>query len=68
MPCLSLVSCSAYSLILKTKATLFSETFVDFLRTARRCIPEDRTPDNILFEFVVFVVCQGEKINFSAPD
>jgi hypothetical protein len=37
------VSCLAYSSTLKMKATWSSETSVDFQRTTRRYIPEDRT-------------------------
>jgi hypothetical protein len=40
----SLVSCSAYSSIMKMEATCSSETSVDFQRTARRSIPEGITP------------------------
>jgi hypothetical protein len=38
-----MVSCSAYSSTLKMEATCFSETSVDFQRTTRRYITEDRT-------------------------
>jgi hypothetical protein len=37
------VSCLAYSSNLRMEATCSSETSVDFQRTARRYIPEDRT-------------------------
>jgi hypothetical protein len=37
-----LVSCLAYSSILKMKATCSSETSVDFQRTLWCCIPEDK--------------------------
>jgi hypothetical protein len=43
----TLVSCLAYSWTLKTEATCSSETLVDFQRTTRRCIPEDRTLQNV---------------------
>jgi hypothetical protein len=39
-------SCLAYSSTLKMKETCSSETLVDFIRTIRRCIPEDRTLHN----------------------
>jgi hypothetical protein len=42
-PPFTLVSCVAYSSTLKMKATCFPETSVDFQRTTRRYIPEDRT-------------------------
>jgi hypothetical protein len=42
-PTFTLVSHSAYSSILKTEATCSSETSLDFQRTTRRFIPEDRT-------------------------
>jgi hypothetical protein len=42
-PAFTLVSCSAYSSTLKTEAIYSSETLVDFQRTTRRYIPEDRT-------------------------
>jgi hypothetical protein len=38
-----LVSCLAYSSTLNMETTCFSETSVDFQRTIRRYIPEDRT-------------------------
>jgi hypothetical protein len=38
-----LVSCLAYSATLKIEAICSSERSVDFQRTARRYIPEDRT-------------------------
>jgi hypothetical protein len=41
-----LVSCSAYSSALKMEATCSSETSVDFERTTRRSISEDRTLRN----------------------
>jgi hypothetical protein len=39
----TLVSCLAYSSILKMESTYSSETSVDFQRTTRRYVPEDRT-------------------------
>jgi hypothetical protein len=42
----TLVSCSAYSSILKMEAKCSSETSVDFQRTTRRRIPEGRTLHN----------------------
>jgi hypothetical protein len=44
--CFMLVSCLAYSSTLKMEARCFSETSVDFQRTTRRYIPEDRTLHN----------------------
>jgi hypothetical protein len=41
--CSMLVSCLVYSLTLKIEETCSSETSVDFQRTKRRYIPEDRT-------------------------
>jgi hypothetical protein len=40
---LMLVSCLAYSLIIKMEAIYFSETSVNFDRTTRCDIPQDRT-------------------------
>jgi hypothetical protein len=45
-PAFTLFSCSAYSSILKIEATCSDETSVDFQRTARRYIPENRTVHN----------------------
>jgi hypothetical protein len=45
-----LVSCLAYSSTMKTEATCSSETSVDFLRSTRRYIPDDR---NLQFSAVV---------------
>jgi hypothetical protein len=42
----TLVSCLAYFSTLKMEATCSSATSVDFQRTARRYIPEDRTLSN----------------------
>jgi hypothetical protein len=42
-PTFSLVSCFVYSSIIMMEATVSSETSVDFQRTARRYIQEDRT-------------------------
>jgi hypothetical protein len=41
-----LVSCLAYSSTMKMEATYSSETSVDFQRTKRRYIPEDKTIQN----------------------
>jgi hypothetical protein len=41
--CFMLVSCLAYSSIVKMEATCSSETSDDFQQTTRRSIPEDRT-------------------------
>jgi hypothetical protein len=41
--CLTLVSCETYPSNLKMEATRFSETSVNFQRTTRCYIPEDRT-------------------------
>jgi hypothetical protein len=41
--CFTLVSCSASSSALKMEAICSFESYVDFHRTTRRCIPEDRT-------------------------
>jgi hypothetical protein len=41
-PAFTLASCLAYSSTLKMEATCLSETSVDFQRTTRRYIPEDR--------------------------
>jgi hypothetical protein len=43
--CFSLISCLAYS-TLNIEATCYSETSVDFQRTTRRYIPEERTLRN----------------------
>jgi hypothetical protein len=43
-----LASCSTYSSILKMEAICSSETWVDFQRTTRCYITEDRTLDTIL--------------------
>jgi hypothetical protein len=48
-PDFKLTSCSAYSLTLKMEATCFSETSVDFQRTIRHYIPEDRTLDILYY-------------------
>jgi hypothetical protein len=40
--CFVLVSCKAYSSALKMEAIYFSVTLVDFQRTTRRYIPEDK--------------------------
>jgi hypothetical protein len=45
-PAFMLVSCSAYSLTLKMEATHSSETSVEFQRTTRHYVPEDRTLHN----------------------
>jgi hypothetical protein len=45
-PAFTLVSCSAYSSILKMEAISSTEMSVDFQRTARRYIPEDSTLRN----------------------
>jgi hypothetical protein len=42
----TLVSCLAYSLTLKMEATFSPETSLDFQRTTRRYIREDRTLEN----------------------
>jgi hypothetical protein len=42
-PAFTLVSCLVYSSTLKMEATYSSKTSVDFQRTTRRYIPEDRT-------------------------
>jgi hypothetical protein len=42
-PAFTLVSCLAYSSTLKMEAKCSSETSVDFQRTTRHYIPEDRT-------------------------
>jgi hypothetical protein len=44
-PAFTLVSCRAYCSNLKMEATCSSKTPVDFQRTTRRYIPEDRTLD-----------------------
>jgi hypothetical protein len=52
---LVLFSCVAYYLTLKMEATLSSKTSVDFQRTTRHCIPEERTLQffpPIIFSFV----------------
>jgi hypothetical protein len=41
--CFTLVSCLAYSSTMKMEATCSSETSVDFQRTTRHYIPEDKT-------------------------
>jgi hypothetical protein len=46
------VSCLAYSSTLKTEAICSSETSVDFQRTTRRYISEDKTPHEWNFFFV----------------
>jgi hypothetical protein len=43
--CFTLVTCLAYYSTLKVEVTCFSETSVDFQRTARHYIPEDGTLD-----------------------
>jgi hypothetical protein len=40
--CFTLVSCLCHSSTLKMEATCSSETSLDFQRTTRRCILEDR--------------------------
>jgi hypothetical protein len=45
-PAFMLVSCVAYSSALKMEATCSSETSVNFHRTARSYIPEDRILNN----------------------
>jgi hypothetical protein len=45
-PAFTLVSCLAYPSNLKMEATCSSQTSVDFQRTTRRYIPEDRTLHN----------------------
>jgi hypothetical protein len=42
-PAFTLVSCLAYPSIIKMEATCSAETAVDFQRTTRRYISEDRT-------------------------
>jgi hypothetical protein len=44
--CFMLVSCLVYSSTMELEATRSSETSVDFRRTRRRYIPEDRTIHN----------------------
>jgi hypothetical protein len=44
--CFTLVSCLSYSSTLKMEVTCSSETSVDFRRTTRRYIPEDRALHN----------------------
>jgi hypothetical protein len=51
--CFMLVSCLAYSLALKMEAICSSETSVNFQRTARCYIPEDRTLNNLRFENLI---------------
>jgi hypothetical protein len=46
MWCFTLVSCLAYSSILKMETIFSSETSVHFQRTTRRYVPEDRTLHN----------------------
>jgi hypothetical protein len=41
-----LISCLAYSLILKWQATCSSETLVDFQQTTWHCIPQVRISDH----------------------
>jgi hypothetical protein len=45
-PAFTLVSCLAYFSTLKTEVTCSSEALVDFQRTTRDYIPEDRTLHN----------------------
>jgi hypothetical protein len=47
--CFTLVSCLACSLALKMEVTYSSEMSVDFQRTTRRYIPEDRTLQKVVF-------------------
>jgi hypothetical protein len=47
-----LVSCLAYSSTVKIEATCSSETSVEFHRTTRRYIPEDRTLHNHCCEYL----------------
>jgi hypothetical protein len=44
--CCILISCLAYSSTMKMEATCLSETSLDFQRTTRSYIPEDRTLHN----------------------
>jgi hypothetical protein len=53
----TLVSCLVYHSVLKMEATCSSETSVDFQRTTRRNVPEDRTlrvPCSIYFSSNIY--------------
>jgi hypothetical protein len=54
-PAFAQVSCSAYSSTLKLEATCSSETSVDFQRTKRRYIQDDRT---LQMKRWLWILCQ----------
>jgi hypothetical protein len=58
-----MISCLAYSSTLKIQATCYSETSVDFQRTTRRYIPNDRTLLNHFCENLKSYIFSNQLVN-----
>jgi hypothetical protein len=68
-----LVSCSDYSSTLKMEAVCSSETSVDFQRTTRRYIPQDRTLhnhrcENLKSYTVIFIFTAARILNLTKTE